>query len=99
MKNYETVPTSSANDFPESNQAFMDPMGQMQMNMMGQQEPPVTTKKKEKKKVIRVAGGTVWEDSSLLDWDNSMFSYDTAYCMIYCQSLFQTIFVKKNIAT
>lgn len=52
----------------------MDPMGQMQMNMMGQQEPPVTTKKKEKKKVIRVAGGTVWEDSSLLDWDNSMFS-------------------------
>ena len=30
-------------------------------------------KKDKKKTVVRVAGGTVWEDSTLLDWDPSEF--------------------------
>lgn len=31
--------------------------------------------KEKKKTVVRVAGGTVWEDSTLLEWDPSRCFY------------------------
>lgn len=34
-------------------------------------EDPKTVKQKKPKKFVRAAGGQVWQDDSLLDWDPS----------------------------
>lgn len=38
----------------------------------GTEEPVKVQKFKKPKKFVRAAGGTVWQDDSLLEWDPSM---------------------------
>jgi hypothetical protein len=42
-----------------------------------EETPPAAGRKKEKKnkKMIRMAGGQIWEDNSLLEWEDGKYYY------------------------
>lgn len=54
-------------------------------------EEPKVQKMKKPKKFVRAAGGTVWQDDSLLEWDPSMIHFLSMF--LFLQSSYNAIFV------
>ena len=74
MRNYDRPSSSTAdNVMPAANEALELAGQSLQKN----------TKKEKKKTVVRVAGSSVWEDSSLLDWDPSILLF-CLYLLCVC---------------
>jgi hypothetical protein len=61
---------------------------------MAEETTPAAGRKKEKKnkKIIRMAGGQIWEDNSLLEWEDGKYYYVLLYVISFvCQTLFQDV--------
>jgi hypothetical protein len=60
---------------------------------------PMPGRKKEKKnrKMIRMAGGQIWEDNSLLEWEDGKY-YCHSYCMLATRPSWWRITQKNGVA-